>query len=115
MGVSSPSWGLPFSLCSNLASSNRARRLFAHILLSYFAGRAHFNRESVPGWRSAGHSGKCILLNCCLFPILGLTLLSSFHPGQLELSEGVIYSHVVSSFCRQANSMVKKSRLEELS
>src|SRR6056300_436309 len=100
MGVSSPSWGLPFSLCSNLASSNRARRLFAHILLSYFAGRAHFNRESVPGWRSAGHSGKCILLNCCFFPVLGLTLLTLLKPGQFEPSEEVICSHIVVLFCR---------------
>jgi hypothetical protein len=41
--------------------------------------------------------------------------LSSFQPGQLERSEEVICSHIVVSFCRQANSMVKKSRLELLS
>jgi hypothetical protein len=49
----------------------------------------------------SGHSGKCILFNCCLFPVLGLIPLSLFQPGQLEPSEGVIYSHIVVSFFRR--------------
>jgi hypothetical protein len=64
-----------------------------------------------------GHSSKCILLNCGFFPRFGA------HPPYFALTWPVgaerggyllIYC-IVSSFCRQANSMVKKSRLEELS
>ena len=55
-----------------------------------------------------GHSSKCILLNCGFFPRFGAHHpLSSFQPGQLEQSEGVIYSHIVVSFCRRGISTVK--------
>jgi len=63
----------------------------------------------------SGHSGKCILLNCGFFPRFGA------HPPYFALTwpvgaerGGYLLTYcIVSSFCRQANSMVKKSRLED--
>ena len=94
--VCSPFWGSSHSLRFNLASWNQARGLFTHILLSHFAGEANSMVKKSRLELLPGHSGKCILLNCGFFPRLGAhPPLSSFQPGQLEQSEGVIYSHIV--------------------
>jgi hypothetical protein len=85
--VSSPSWGLPFSLCSNLASLEPSEEvIYSHIVVLFCRpGTSH--GEKCPGWRS-GHSGKCKLIYCCFFPVLGLTLLTLFKPGQFGAERG---------------------------
>ena len=66
--------------------TERGGYLLTYCCLILQAG--HISTVKVSGWRSAGHSGKCILLNCCFFPVLGLTLLTLLKPGQFGAERG---------------------------